>query len=53
MKLVNIEGQTLIAGEKTFSTGSIGYHGTGKVILDGKKYQVNVQLVEVGSKPKS
>ena len=36
---------------KTFSTGSRGYHGTGKVYIAGKKYQGNLMLVEVGSKP--
>jgi len=38
---------------KTFKTGSIGYHGTGKVYIDGKKYQANVLLVKVKSKGKS
>lgn len=35
---------------KLFSTGSVGYHGNGKVVIADKKYQVNFMLVEVGSK---
>ena len=49
-------GETLITLEldpKTFSTGSRGYRGQGKVTMDGKKYQLQVQAVEVGSKPKA
>ena len=38
--------------KKDFSTGSKGYHATGKVEAGGKRYQVNIQLVEIGSKPK-
>lgn len=51
---VNIgTGQAVLLAEaKTFSTGSVGYHATGKATLDGKRYQVNVMLVEIGSKPK-
>jgi hypothetical protein len=37
---------------KNFSTGSKGYHATGKVDVNGKKHQANFMLVEVGSKPK-
>ena len=38
---------------KTFSTGSRGYHTSGKIILGDKRYQVNIMLVEIGSKPDS
>ena len=51
----NPMGETLITLEldaKTFSTGSRGYRGQGKVTMDGKKFQVQIQAVEVGSKPK-
>lgn len=47
-------GETLATLEldtKTFSTGSRGYRGQGKVQMDGKRYQVQVQAVEIGSKP--
>ncbi|MBI5932213.1 MAG: hypothetical protein HY867_00785 [Chloroflexi bacterium] len=42
----------LAAPEKAFKTGSRGYFGMGKVEFNGKRYQVQVQLVEIGSKPK-
>jgi len=42
----------LSAAEKTFSTGSRGFFGTGKIQIGEKRYQVQVQLVEIGSKPK-
>jgi hypothetical protein len=43
----------LTATEKTFKTGSRGFFGMGKIQIDEKRYQVQVQLVEIGSKPKS
>lgn len=41
----------LIANAKVFSTGSRGFYANGKLVIGGKAYQVNVQLVEIGSKP--
>ncbi len=38
--------------KKDFKTGSKGYYGQGKLEAGGKRYQVNIQLVEIGSKPK-
>jgi hypothetical protein len=39
--------------EKTFSTGSKGFWAGEKLILsDGRRYQVQVQAVLIGSKPK-
>jgi hypothetical protein len=35
---------------KTFKTGSRGYYANGKLELDGKRYQLQIQLVEIGSK---
>jgi hypothetical protein len=35
---------------KQFKTGSKGYYINKKVEIDGKRYQVQVQLVEIGSK---
>lgn len=35
---------------KEFKTGSRGFFANGKVEIDGKKYQVQIQLVEIGSK---
>ena len=45
--------QTIFAMERTFSSGSRGYYGSGKVFdpATGKRYQVSVTLVEIGSKP--
>jgi hypothetical protein len=50
---LKIEGKaiaTLIANPKDFKTGSRGFHGQGKIEIDGKRYQVQIQLVEIGSK---
>jgi len=35
---------------KQFKTGSRGFYANAKVEIDGKRYQVQVQLVEIGSK---
>ncbi len=37
---------------KDFKTGSKGYYANAKTEIDGKKYQIQVQLVEIGSKIK-
>lgn len=42
----------LMAAEKVFKTGSKGFFGMGKIQIGEKRYQVQVQLVEIGSKPK-
>ncbi len=42
----------LAAAEKIFKTGSRGFFGVGKIQIGEKRYQVQVQLVEIGSKPK-
>jgi len=36
--------------EKEFRTGSRGYYANGKLAYNGKRYQVNLMLVEIGSK---
>ena len=38
--------------EKLFKTGSKGFFGMGKIEIGGKRYQIQVQMVEIGSKPK-
>ena len=38
--------------EKKFSTGSVGYWATQKLEINGKRYQCQFQLVEIGSKEK-
>lgn len=42
----------LTAAEKLFKTGSRGFFGMGKIQIGEKRYQVQVQMVEIGSKPK-
>lgn len=37
--------------QKQFKTGSRGFYGNTKMEIDGKRYQVQVQMVEIGSKP--
>jgi hypothetical protein len=43
----------ITASEKVFKTGSRGFFGMGKIQIENKRYQVQVQLVEIGSKPKT
>jgi hypothetical protein len=43
---------TVPAPEKQFKTGSRGYYGMAKIQIGEKRYQVQVQIVEIGSKPK-
>lgn len=40
----------LTVSPKDFKTGSRGFYGQSKIEIDGKRYQVQVQLVEIGSK---
>jgi hypothetical protein len=42
---------TMTAPPKQFKTGSRGFYANGKLEIDGKRYQVQIQLVEIGSKP--
>ena len=35
---------------KEFKTGSKGFYANGKIEIDGKRYQAQIQLVEIGSK---
>ena len=47
-KLINVI--TLVPNQ--FKTGSKGFVALGQVVIDGKRHQINFQLVEVGSKKK-
>jgi hypothetical protein len=49
---LNGDRQNFIIDKKDFKTGSRGYYGTGKMVAAGKKYQISIQVVEIGSKPK-
>ena len=42
---------TMTASSKVFKTGSRGFYANGKLEIEGKRYQTQVQLVEIGSKP--
>jgi len=35
---------------KDFKTGSRGFYASGKMEIEGKRYQAQIQLVEIGSK---
>jgi hypothetical protein len=37
---------------KEFKTGSRGFYANTKIEIDGKRYQLQIQMVEIGSKPK-
>ena len=41
------------ASPKAFKTGSKGFYGQSKFEFEGKKYQVQVQMVEIGSKERA
>ena len=54
--VMSADGETigvLNALPKGFATGSRGYYDNGKMVIDGKRYQVSVMFVEIGSKPDS
>jgi len=40
----------LSVGPKDFRTGSKGYYANQKAEIGGKRYQIQIQLVEIGSK---
>ena len=53
---VKLNGQTisvLTVPAKDFKTGSKGFYGQDKMTIAGKRYQVQCQLVEIGSKEAS
>ena len=55
VELKSPDGQSiglLTVAPKEFKTGSKGFFGNSKLEIEGKRYQVQVQVVEIGSKPK-
>jgi len=44
--------QEFVLNKKDFKTGSRGYHAQGKMQVGDKRYQCNLLVVEIGSKPK-
>jgi hypothetical protein len=47
---IQVEGQSVVCTPRQFSSGSVGYNASGKVLIDGHKVQVGGNLVVVGSK---
>lgn len=44
---------TVVAERKQFKTGSRGFYGQGKIkATDGRRFQISVNIVEIGSKGK-
>lgn len=41
---------TLMVKQKEFKTGSRGFYGNAKIEISGRRYQTQIQLVEIGSK---
>ncbi len=39
--------------QKEFKTGSRGFFGSTKAEINGKRYQIQIQIVEIGSKSKT
>lgn len=55
-ELKDEKGQTIgliSLAPKQFKTGSRGYYANTKIDVEGKRYQVQVQMVEIGSKAQS
>ena len=48
----NIIAVVMVA-PKVFKTGSKGFYGNTKIEIDGKRYQTQIQVVEIGSKTKA
>jgi hypothetical protein len=53
LKLDNGEPVAVLSvPSKEFKTGSRGFFGSSKAEINGKRYQVQIQIVEIGSKGK-
>jgi hypothetical protein len=49
---LNSDKMNFLLSKKDFKTGSRGYHAQGKMMSRSKYYQVNILVVEIGSKRK-
>lgn len=51
---IQMEGvvNTLIGSPCVFKTGSKGYRANGKIVTPEGRYQVNIMIIRIGSKPK-
>jgi len=47
---VMIDGQSIIGDKKEYSSGSVGWNVTGKVVISGVKCQISANIIIVGSK---
>ena len=47
---LTLDGVPFVATERRFTTGSRGYHATGKAMVNGERCQVNVVITVIGSK---
>jgi hypothetical protein len=47
---VVIDGQSVVGDKKDYSSGSVGWNVTGKVVVSGVKCQVSANIIIVGSK---
>jgi len=45
-----IDGQSVVGDKKEYSSGSVGWNVTGKVVISGVKCQVSANIIIVGSK---
>jgi hypothetical protein len=41
---------TLVLTGKVFTTGNVGFFGTGKLVVDGQRYQGQAQLAAIREK---
>jgi len=54
LKLDSGESVTVLSvPQKEFKTGSRGFFGSTKAEINGKRYQIQIQIVEIGSKSKT
>ncbi len=56
LQILDDHGQIVGLEELTpaeFKTGSRGYRANGKVSISGARHQLSLNLVEIGSKPKT
>jgi len=50
VELRKLDGTSLgviLLGEKVFKSGKVGYHGQGKVLIDGERHQVQAMAVQI------
>lgn len=49
--ILTVDGQSVVGDIRQFSSGSIGYNFSGKLVIDGKKCQLSGNAVVIGTKP--